>query len=167
MILSITPLQAKPATTATPPSPVRAVWPTGEAGPNADQCQCLLLLPGWRRCLCTGQSFSAGKTVSQEDVNAFVQLTGDSNPIHGAGSSSSCTPAAAAAVVPGMLLASMFPAIIGSRFPGALYLSQTLKFRLPAAVGTAVLATVTVQAGSHSTPSAKTWKAACWLTAQL
>ena len=33
-----------------------------------------------------------------------------------------------------MLCASLFPAIIGSAFPGALYLSQTLKFRQPALV---------------------------------
>lgn len=113
----------------------------------------LLLLPGWRRCLCTGQSFSSAKTISQEDVTAFVQLTGDSNPIHDAGSSSSSKSTPAAAVVPGMLLASMFPAIIGSKFPGALYLSQNLKFRHPAAVGAAVLATVTVakQSGSRVT----------------
>jgi 3-hydroxybutyryl-CoA dehydratase len=28
-----------------------------------------------------------------------------------------------------MLLAALFPAIIGSIFPGAVYLSQTLKFK--------------------------------------
>ena len=38
------------------------------------------------------------------------------------------------AVLPGSLCAALFPAIIGSRFPGALYLSQTLKFRRPALV---------------------------------
>lgn len=31
--------------------------------------------------------------------------------------------------MPGSLCAAMFPAIIGSEFPGAIYLSQTLKFR--------------------------------------
>ena len=40
----------------------------------------------------------------------------------------------AGAVLPGMLMASLFPAIIGSHFPGALYLSQTLKFKAPALV---------------------------------
>ena len=38
------------------------------------------------------------------------------------------------AVLPGMLCASLFPAIIGSQFPGALYLTQTLNFRQPALV---------------------------------
>ena len=37
-------------------------------------------------------------------------------------------------MLPGMMCASLFPAIIGSAFPGALYLSQTLKFRQPALV---------------------------------
>jgi hypothetical protein len=37
-------------------------------------------------------------------------------------------------VLPGILLASLFPAIIGSRFPGAVYASQTLAFRQPAQV---------------------------------
>ena len=39
-----------------------------------------------------------------------------------------------APVVPGMLCASLFPAIIGSKFPGVLYLTQTLKFRQSALV---------------------------------
>lgn len=32
-------------------------------------------------------------------------------------------------------MASLFPAIIGTAFPGAIYASQTLKFREPALVG--------------------------------
>lgn len=36
--------------------------------------------------------------------------------------------------MPGMLLASLFPAIIGTQFPGAVYVSQSLSFRSPAAV---------------------------------
>ena len=38
-------------------------------------------------------------------------------------------------VLPGVLCAALFPALIGSTFPGAIYLSQTLKFRKPALVG--------------------------------
>lgn len=43
-------------------------------------------------------------------------------------------PGLGGAIIPGSLCASLFPAIIGSAFPGALYLSQTLKFRNPALV---------------------------------
>ena len=42
------------------------------------------------------------------------------------------------AVLPGSLCAALFPAVIGSRFPGAVYISQTLKFRRPALVSGAV-----------------------------
>lgn len=38
------------------------------------------------------------------------------------------------AIIPGSMCAALFPAIIGTAFPGALYLSQTLKFRNPALV---------------------------------
>lgn len=115
------------------------------------------------RCLSTGHSFSKAQTISQQHIDTFVQLTGDSNPIHSApgqstdlqapGGTAGSTADSTQTVVPGMLMASMFPAIIGSRFPGALYLSQTLKFRRSAAVGTSVLATVTVakQSGSRVT----------------
>lgn len=107
--------------------------------------------PGWHlpivlRKLSTGQSFQKVKKVSQDDVDVFVRLTDDSNPIH----VGQATAAAVAPVVPGLLLASMFPAIIGSNFPGALYLSQSLKFRRSAPVGCTVLATVTVTKCSSS-----------------
>jgi 3-hydroxybutyryl-CoA dehydratase len=42
----------------------------------------------------------------------------------------------------------MFPAIIGSNFPGALYLTQTLKFRKPALVGSSITAEVRVSSKS-------------------
>lgn len=102
------------------------------------------------RHLSTGESIELSRQFGQQHVDAFVQLTGDSNPIHSAAAADQqqCSPAAA--VVPGMLLVSMFPAIIGSNFPGALYLSQTLKFRRSAAVDTRVTATVTVAKRSGS-----------------
>ncbi|PSC76074.1 Hydroxyacyl-thioester dehydratase type mitochondrial [Micractinium conductrix] len=49
-----------------------------------------------------------------------------------------------------MLMASLFPAIIGSHFPGALYLSQTLKFKAPALVGESLEARLTVERSSGS-----------------
>jgi acyl dehydratase len=53
-------------------------------------------------------------------------------------------------IVPGMLLASLFPAIIGSTFHGALYATQSLAFRSPAAVGEPVEARVMVARSSGS-----------------
>eukprot|EP00242_Pyramimonas_sp_CCMP2087_P008836 CAMPEP_0198227386 /NCGR_PEP_ID=MMETSP1445-20131203/109043_1 /TAXON_ID=36898 /ORGANISM="Pyramimonas sp., Strain CCMP2087" /LENGTH=128 /DNA_ID=CAMNT_0043907423 /DNA_START=403 /DNA_END=789 /DNA_ORIENTATION=- len=82
-------------------------------------------------------------TFTAEEVQAYAQLGGDTNPIH------VCPTAAAAAnlagcVVHGMLYAGLFPAIIGNRQPGAIYLKQTLQFRSPVLVGETVQATVTV-----------------------
>ncbi|EFN57173.1 hypothetical protein CHLNCDRAFT_143557 [Chlorella variabilis] len=99
--------------------------------------------------LAPGAVFTLTKRFSPEDVAGFVALTGDSNPIHVDGG------AAAAAglpgpILPGMLLASLFPAIIGSHFPGAVYLSQTLKFKQYALVGDSFTASLTVEKSSGS-----------------
>ena len=50
-----------------------------------------------------------------------------------------------AAVVPGLLCSSLFPAIIGSSFPGSLYLSQSLEFRSKVHVGDAIHARLVVK----------------------
>lgn len=68
-------------------------------------------------------------------MDAFVALTGDSNPIHRATST--------APIVPGLLAASLFPAIIAERHPGVLYTRQDLKF----------VASVPVRAGALHSPA--------------
>mmetsp|Transcript_11405 Transcript_11405/g.41740 ORF Transcript_11405/g.41740 Transcript_11405/m.41740 type:complete len:170 (-) Transcript_11405:608-1117(-) len=82
-----------------------------------------------------GLVLSARRVFTQEDVDAFLQLTGDANPIHR-------RHGGANAVVPGLLCASLFPGIIGSNFAGSLYLKQQLSFRSPVYVGDEVEATV-------------------------
>jgi 3-hydroxybutyryl-CoA dehydratase len=89
-----------------------------------------------------GNAFELQKRFSAADVENFVNLTEDRNPIH-AGPTDPV-------IVPGMLLASMFPAIIGSRFPGALYLKQSLSFRSPASVDQLIYAMVTVTRATGS-----------------
>eukprot|EP00216_Chloropicon_sp_CCMP2111_P002230 CAMPEP_0198240992 /NCGR_PEP_ID=MMETSP1446-20131203/5947_1 /TAXON_ID=1461542 ORGANISM="Unidentified sp, Strain CCMP2111" /NCGR_SAMPLE_ID=MMETSP1446 /ASSEMBLY_ACC=CAM_ASM_001112 /LENGTH=210 /DNA_ID=CAMNT_0043923789 /DNA_START=109 /DNA_END=741 /DNA_ORIENTATION=- len=105
---------------------------------------------------------------TQEDVDAFCALTGDANPIHKA--LLDCTHTGTSlgerslqslqtkenersdgveqrqqsAIVPGLLCASLFPAIIGSSYPGTLYLGQTLHFVRKVFVGDAVTAKVRV-----------------------
>lgn len=82
-------------------------------------------LPPQNTFACRGQltQHSETRRFSQADVDAFVALTGDANPIH--------SPASKAPIVPGLLAASLFPAIIGSRHPGVLYTRQELKFVAP------------------------------------
>ena len=61
---------------------------------------------------------------TQPQVDAFCQLTSDTNPIH----------KGANAIVPGILSASLFPSLISSHFPGSIYASLTLAFRQPISV---------------------------------
>lgn len=95
------------------------------------------------RCLTVGSSHKMERVFTHQDVQDFVRLTGDSNPIH-VDKAKAATAGYELPILPGMLLASMFPAIIGSTYCGALYLSQTLKFRKHAYVGATVHAEVTV-----------------------
>jgi 3-hydroxybutyryl-CoA dehydratase len=62
---------------------------------------------------------SLQRSFTQQDIDTFTRMTGDSNPIH----------RGAKAIVPGLLAASLFPAIIGSANPGVLYAKQDLSFR--------------------------------------
>ena len=71
--------------------------------------------------LAPGARLERRASFSLADVSRFTALTGDANPLH--------TETAATPIVPGLLLASLFPAIIGTAFPGALYLKQSLSFR--------------------------------------
>lgn len=77
--------------------------------------------------LSPGAAFSMTKRFTLSDTASWAALTGDSNPIHADGSAAAAA-GLAEPILPGMLLAALFPAIIGSRFPGSVYLSQTLKF---------------------------------------
>ena len=87
-----------------------------------------------------GAEFSRGRAFGAEEVAAFVRLSGDANPLHrGPG-----------AVVPGLLLGALFPGLVGTACPGAVYLSQSLSFRRPVRVGEQVTARVTVTRRSGS-----------------
>uniref|UniRef100_A0A452ZRL4 MaoC-like domain-containing protein n=1 Tax=Aegilops tauschii subsp. strangulata TaxID=200361 RepID=A0A452ZRL4_AEGTS len=80
---------------------------------------------------------------TEEDVAAYAGVSGDRNPVHlddafarGTGGFQR------GRVVHGMLVASLFPALIASHFPGAVYASQSLKFAAPVHVGDEVVAQV-------------------------
>lgn len=101
-----------------------------------------------------GQTFETEELFDRDRVAQFVSVTGDANILHtdpdDEGSEVQGKARLGGAIIPGSLCASLFPAIIGSAFPGALYLSQTLKFRNPALVGSTVRAEVTVERVSGS-----------------
>jgi 3-oxoacyl-[acyl-carrier protein] reductase len=76
------------------------------------------------------------KTISADDVEAFVRLTGDTNPLHIESNFAARTPFHRP-VVHGMLLAGYVSELVGVRCPGsgALWSQQTFRWPAPVFVG--------------------------------
>ncbi|XVF19499.1 hypothetical protein REPUB_Repub11eG0115800 [Reevesia pubescens] len=71
---------------------------------------------------------------SNEDVCEYSKVSHDTNPLH-FDSKSARAAGFQDRLVHGMLVVSLFPRIISSHFLGALYVSQSLQFRLPVYIG--------------------------------
>jgi acyl dehydratase len=91
-----------------------------------------------------GDSYDTIRCFTAAEVGQFASLTHDSNPMH-TDPDFAAKGRFGACVVHGMLVGSLFGAIVGQRFPGAIYLSQSLEFRKPVFVGETVRATIQVQ----------------------
>lgn len=85
------------------------------------------------------------KTICDQDIRQFAELSGDKNPIHldEAFASSSRFKRR---IAHGLLSASFFSGLFGTKLPGTgcVYVSQNLKFKRPVYIGDTVTATVTV-----------------------
>lgn len=88
-----------------------------------------------------GDVLKKTRVFTEEDVLQYSKVSHDSNPLH--------TDSAAARsvgfdgpLVHGMLVASLFPHIISSHFPAAVYVSQTLNFKLPVYIGDQIVGEV-------------------------
>jgi len=71
----------------------------------------------------------------REDVRSFGELIGDENPIHDAQDG----------IVQGHLCSSLFSALLGTKFPGCLYMSQNVKYRRSVHINELIKARVTVR----------------------
>lgn len=96
--------------------------------------------------LAVGQSASFTKTISESDVYLFAGVTGDVNPAHINESYAADTPFKTR-IAHGMLSAGLISAVIGTQLPGpgAIYVSQQLKFTAPVHIGDTVTATATIK----------------------
>jgi acyl dehydratase len=94
-----------------------------------------------------GDWAEATQTLDAAAVGAFAALTHDHNAIHTDATAARASPLAAAegAVAHGLLVAAAIPAVFGQAFPGAVYRSQDLQFRLPVPVGATVTTRVVVE----------------------
>jgi 3-hydroxybutyryl-CoA dehydratase len=92
-----------------------------------------------------GLTEAYSKTVKSSDVVGFAELTGDRNPIHLSEHFAAKTPFKGR-IAHGLYTASLISAVIGTRLPGpgAIYISQTLKFLAPVKIGDTVDAIVEV-----------------------
>jgi 3-hydroxybutyryl-CoA dehydratase len=84
-----------------------------------------------------GRLLSCRRRFRRADVTSWMQLTGDQNPIH-------------PAIVPGLLTASLFPALFSSYFPGAIYLRQSLTFRRPISIDQVVVVEIMIDSVRES-----------------
>lgn len=96
--------------------------------------------------LSIGQSAEMSRVVGAADIEAFAEVSGDNNPVH-LDAAYAATTAFGERIAHGMLSAGYISAILGTRLPGpgAIYLSQSLRFRRPVKIGDLVLARVTVR----------------------
>jgi 3-hydroxybutyryl-CoA dehydratase len=92
-----------------------------------------------------GDTASLSKTISDADIRAFADVTGDHNPIHLDEEFAKQT-RFGRRIAHGMLSASLISAVIANELPGqgSIYLGQTLEFVAPVFPGDTVIARVTV-----------------------
>ena len=97
--------------------------------------------------LSLGMSDSYTRTVTDEDVRRYAEISGDTNPVHlddefAAGSRFGKR------IAHGMLSAGYISTVVGTQLPGpgCIYVSQNLTFRAPVYLGDEVTAKVTITA---------------------
>ncbi len=95
--------------------------------------------------LSVGMRETLMKTVMNEDVIGFANLSGDHNPIHLSEHFARKT-RFGERIAHGLYTASLISAVLGMYLPGpgAVYLSQTLNFRGPVRIGDVLTITVEV-----------------------
>ena len=103
-----------------------------------------------------GDTASLSKTISDADIRAFADATGDRNPRHIDEEFAKRT-RFGRRIAHGMLGASLISAVIASEMPGqgSIYLGQTLQFVAPVFLGDTVTARVTVSAVREDKPILK------------
>lgn len=92
-----------------------------------------------------GMSAEFTKTVSEADITAFADVSGDTNPVHLDEAFAAETPFKGR-IAHGMLGASLLSTVFGTKLPGpgCIYISQDLRFKAPVRIGDTVVAKVTI-----------------------
>jgi len=95
--------------------------------------------------LAVGMTAVYAKTITDADIVLFAGISGDVNPVHLNHEFASET-MFEGRIAHGMLTAAFISTVIGTKLPGpgAIYLSQNLKFKAPVRSGDTVQARVTI-----------------------
>jgi 3-hydroxybutyryl-CoA dehydratase len=97
--------------------------------------------------LSIGQAAEMSRVVGAADIEAFAEVSGDNNPVHLDEAYAKGTPFGER-IAHGMLSGAYISAVLGTKLPGpgAIYLSQSMRFRRPVKIGDLVVARATVKA---------------------
>ncbi|HKG77954.1 MAG TPA: MaoC family dehydratase [Pyrinomonadaceae bacterium] len=103
-----------------------------------------------------GDSAEITKTITEADVQAFADLTGDHNPVH-VDNAFAKTTRFGRTIAHGMLTASLISSVLANKLPGegSVYLGQTLQFVAPVFPGDEITARVTVKQLREDKPIVK------------
>ncbi len=95
--------------------------------------------------LATDMSAAVSKPITERDVETFAAVSTDTNPIHLSDEFAASTKFKRR-IAHGLLTASLISAVLGTKLPGpgAIYVSQNLKFTAPVYLGDVVTARVTL-----------------------
>jgi 3-hydroxybutyryl-CoA dehydratase len=90
-------------------------------------------------------SASITRTITEADIVAFANLTGDVNPVH-LDAEYAAKSMFGERIAHGMLVAGLISAVLGTQLPGpnSIYLGQELKFTAPVKIGDTLTVTATV-----------------------
>jgi len=93
-----------------------------------------------------GMAASFAKTITEADIVMFAGISGDTNPVHMHQEFGAST-MFKGRIAHGMLSASLLSTVFGTKLPGpgAIYLSQNLRFKAPVRIGDTVTATATIR----------------------
>jgi len=95
--------------------------------------------------LAPGDHAELVRQVEEGDIASFIDAVGDLNPVHSDAHYAATTPFKEP-IAPGIFTAGLISAVIGTQLPGpgAIYLSQSLKFIKPVKAGDTITARVHV-----------------------
>jgi len=95
--------------------------------------------------LAEGMRASFTKTITDADITLFAGISGDTNPVH-LDENFAASTMFGGRIAHGMLSAGLISAVLGTKLPGpgAIYVSQSLRFRAPVQPGHTVTAVCVV-----------------------